>query len=167
MNIEQMYDTMYVHNCLIHKVGETIGNAKELIWDSVENQSAEKFMIEANKAFEDDETKNVVCGTWCYDKLSIRALCDIYEECNNKQIQTIFIPELLILILCKDKESCVNAFSKLDDTMKEMASINLKDINMTDTGIIFTYNTKVSYKVFEERPDFVYEIIENLRKANE
>ena len=82
-------------------------------------------------------------------------------------IPVIIIPEKLIIVVCKNEESEMEAWNLLGKEYMEMSTNNIKSMEETSNGMIFTYNSKVSCKDFEERPDYVYGLIENERERDQ
>lgn len=165
MSIEQMYDKIYFQNCIIDSLAKNFENYDLLKWDKFENQPIEEFENYLDKIFEDETKYYVVGGTWCFDELGLQRIYEVYNLCISKNINIILVPEMMIFVICKDKDHFVEAFSKIPKEILEVSTVNLKDVEFSNNGVTFIYNNHRSFKEFEKRPEYVYKIIEERRNA--
>ena len=161
MLIEEMYLLMDDARKELNEINEQLGCTKTLFWGSWENHQPKYFFDTMKETMEDDEYGTSI--GWCFDKLGIDALFETFYYAQENEIPIVIFPERLIIIVCKDKEAMLNVYSKLDKGMLELLHTNIDDIEEDDTGMMFRYHTKISYREFQERPEFVYELINDQR----
>jgi hypothetical protein len=162
MKMEDMFNKMNICDEFIDSVAEKLDNAAEVKWGAWENHSVEYFFM-APTTSELSDKKYVVTASWCFDKLSYDRIAEISEYCAEHSISIISMPEVSMFILCKNADAYKDAFKKLPQELIEKSAINIKDVEFVENGVIFNYYNKTSFVEYDERPEYVYELIEEER----
>ena len=165
MTMEEMFNRIDMFNILIQSFNYKIGCEKIIGWNEFENHGPEYFKNKVDELIGDSDM--ITTGSWCFDPISYNSLFDAYKYLiNNSDYSAIIFPEMNLLLIGKNKEVISEAFAKLPGDVQEKAMLNIIASDETVDGVTFTYTNRVSFLNWLERPEYVYDIINNER-ANE
>lgn len=158
-----MYDKLYLQGILLDGIAEKFDNSVVVKWGEIENSSLENAMNEIGKQFGIGKDY-VVCGTWCFDKLGVSRLLEIYHECLDKRWPVLLSLETMIMVITNDRDKFEHIITNSPAEMVEHSHVNLIGIEESSNGMTFKYSNKVIFKPYEERPETVYDLINAERK---
>ena len=77
----------------------------------------------------------------------------------NRFCEVMFLPELIGFVIFDTRSNRINFIKNLNNTVKEVSDLNIKDIIESDNGIQINYFTKSVVKYFDEKPKSIENII--------
>ena len=158
-----MYDKLYLQDIMLDGIAEKFDNSVVVKWGEIENSSLEDAMNEIGKHFGLGKDY-VVCGTWCFDKLGVSRLLEIYHECLENGWPVLLSLETMVMVVATDKSKFDQIITNSPIEIVEHSNVNLTGIEESSNGMTFKYSNKVVFKAYEERPDVVYDLINKERE---
>lgn len=162
MKLDAMYDKLYLQGILLDGIAEKFDNSVVLKWGEIENSSLENAMNKIGKQFGIGKDY-VVCGTWCFDRLGIDRLLEIYHECVKHGWPVLLSLETMVMVISNGKNKFETIVKNAPEKMVEHSDANLIDIEESSNGMTFKYSNKTTFKPYEERPETVYDLINTER----
>lgn len=164
MLIQDMMDKrdMATNFCVAiqNQIGKDIAGIFEM--DELENRSNEEFHEYCLSEMKRLNLKGMIFTGWAFTKKIYEKMKEYwnYEDIDYNGFYVLFIPEIITLIVFENKEDFFPALRKLKKEIKRASTINIKEIEESDNGIIIHYFDHSVVKTFEEKPKVIEEVIQ-------
>ena len=130
--------------------------------EDFETRNKDEFKDFVLNEFNSHGYNTLIFTGWAFTKelyYNIKNFIHLTEEDEDNYAYVLFIPELIMFIVCDSEKSMKHVLKSINKQMLEISSVNILNIEESDNGIKINYSNKAVLKFFEEKPKSIEKII--------